>query len=115
MAYCTATGWGELKSSPEAEFVLQTPAAPETAKAVGYTGKISVSWSAVDGAEKYHLQRRVYRNGEWSSWTNIDTKLTTTSYADKDVTKDIKYQYRVRAYNAAGWGSFTVTAGAKER
>jgi len=68
-----------------------------------------VSWSAVEGATKYCLFRRVYNGSSWGTWEAVMTNRNT-SYADKDVTAGTKYQYKVRAYTASGWSGFTVSS-----
>ena len=64
-----------------------------------------MTWGAVNGATKYLLERRVYKDGAWSSWATLSTKLTGTSYTDTNVTAGRKYQYRVYAYNG-NWGDY---------
>ena len=57
---------------------------------------VDISWTPVDGAEKY----RVYYYGS-RGWTKL-TDTTACSFTDKDVESGYHYTYTVRCINAAG-------------
>ena len=60
--------------------------------------EITLSWSAVDGATSYQLQRRT-NGGDWG--TPMDAGSGTT-YTDMDLAPSTTYDYEVRAVNVAG-------------
>jgi hypothetical protein len=83
------------------------PLPPENVTAESNSGKVNISWSAVEGATKYLLQRR-YNNGSgWKSWGTISSEYTGTSYVDNKVTAGYTYQYRVYSYNGEWSSTFT--------
>lgn len=70
-------------------------------KSATYNAKskaVTVKWTAVAGAEEYHVYRRV----AGGAWELIDSS-STNSYVDKDVKANSYYVYTVRAIN--GWRS----------
>lgn len=98
--------WGDYSApvNVKAQTIVK-PAAPDPA--VTYAGgKVNVTWAAVSGAKKYALYRSCYKNGAWTGWTIISTKLTGTGYSDTGVEAGYRYQYRMKAYNGA-WSSYS--------
>lgn len=71
----------------------------------------TVSWTrhASTGApySKQYLYRRL-GSGEWAQIATLSG--TATSYADKSTVANAKYDYRLRAYNSAGYSSYSSTA-----
>ena len=68
---------------------------PKISKAESINGGVKISWSKVNGAEKY----RIYYKGS-KGWTRmVDT--TSTSYIDKDVSSGKNYTYTVRCINSS--------------
>ena len=56
---------------------------------------VTITWKAVDGAEKYVVQRSTSRNG---TYTNLKTlKSTVTTYKDSTAESDTLYFYRIKA------------------
>ena len=53
---------------------------------------VVVKWTAIEGAEKYNL----YRKTDTTNWKRIVT-TTKTSFSDKALSNNVKYQYTVRA------------------
>lgn len=86
------------------EFVVsssqpQPPTNPSTftANATSATS-VALSWSAVNGATGYALDRRL-GTGNYSL---LASNLTALTYTDNTVTANTTYTYRLRAVNAAG-------------
>ena len=57
---------------------------------------VSVKWSAVSGAAKYRVYRKI--NGSWTKLTDT----ASTSYTDTNVTKGETYVYTIRCMNSSG-------------
>ena len=74
------------------------PPAP-TLTAAAQASAITVSWTAVDGAARYELQRWEESAG---AWVRISDALTGTTYSDSDVEAGKTYYYSVRALTADG-------------
>lgn len=55
---------------------------------------VSLSWSAVDGADGYAVYRYDEKQG---AWINI-AQVTDTSYVDAGLSADTEYQYKISAY-----------------
>ena len=53
---------------------------------------VVVKWTAVEGAENYNL----YRKTDSTGWRKVVT-TSKTSFADKNLSNNVKYQYTVRA------------------
>ena len=70
---------------------LATPTV--TLSNVASTGKIKVSWTKVDGAAKYQVQRATSKNGTYS----VVKTTTSLSYTDTNTTAGKTYYYKVRA------------------
>ena len=90
---------------------MSTPPGIPTGLGTTSTGptEISLSWTAVDGAASYQLQRRS-NGGAWGS--PMDAGSGTT-YTDMDLTPSTTYDYEVRAVNPAGsseWSSVVTAA-----
>ncbi len=80
---------------PEAEEL----AAPVISTAnVASSGKIKISWDAVDGASKYYIYRKVGSNGSYKYLTST----TKTSLTNTSTEAGTTYYYKVRAVDADG-------------
>lgn len=53
---------------------------------------VVVKWTAIEGADKYNL----YRKTDSTGWKKVIT-TAKTSFADKSLSNNVKYQYTVRA------------------
>ena len=62
------------------------------------TGKITLTWKAVSGAEKYEIYRATSEKGTYSRRTST----TNTTYTDKNATAGQKYYYYVKAISSQG-------------
>ena len=86
---------------------------PDTPMNFGVTSsgptEIALSWTAVDGASSYHIQRRT-NGGTWGSPMDVGSG---TTYTDMDLAPSTTYDYEVRAVNAAGssqWSAVVTAA-----
>lgn len=63
----------------------------------------TLRWNAVNGAvaSKYQLERAQAADGPWAT---VSDMLTGGSCSDMGLAEETAYYYRVRAYNANGWG-----------
>jgi titin len=75
------------------------PPAPVTSATTISSTQINVSWTNVAGETGYKIER----SPDGAEWTEVATKLANLlTYSDTGLSADTSYQYRVRAYNAAG-------------
>ncbi|MGN1120189.1 MAG: leucine-rich repeat domain-containing protein [Oscillospiraceae bacterium] len=79
---------------------------PQNVKATAGDKSVTVTWSEVDGAEKYRVQRL---NG--STWATI-AYPTTTTYTDTTVTNGTSYSYRVLSYVDGAWSGVSAVVSA---
>lgn len=77
------------------ELPLPTNVQAAGAVASGGAPAVRVTWSAVQGAEGYSVERRV---GGAGSYSTVGSNLTATEYVDSDVEEGQSYSYRVRAH-----------------
>ena len=71
---------------------IAAPSAPETVVASASTGKITVIWTACDGATQYNVYRY---NG--TAYKYIGTTYDVTSYVNSGVTAGTTYYYKIVA------------------
>ena len=76
---------------------LPPPLAPMTA--MQSDSMISITWSAVAGATHYKLYRSTASGGPY---TQVEEKITATSYVDSDLDADILYYYQLKVCNDKG-------------
>ena len=89
---CTACG----KADPN--YIPPLAAPTITLSNVASTGKIKITWTAVEGAAKYEIWRATSKDGEFTRLsTTSGTRLTNTS-----TTAGKTYYYKVRAVAADG-------------
>jgi len=77
---------GKLQKGPEV-----------TASNVASSGKVKLSWNAVDGAAKYKL----YRSADNKTWTRLTTTTSTTA-TNTQINAGEKYYYYVTAVDEKG-------------
>ena len=90
---------------------LQAPSTPAGLTAKASSGKVSLSWSASQGAASYNVYRGTAAGGE--SLTPLATNITATTYLDSTVTNGTKYFYKVAAVNAGGTSALSTEVSAK--
>ena len=76
------------------------PEAPTNVRATAGNGKVTVTWDAVNGAEKYALY--IYEDGEY---TPLSDMITGTSYTMTGLTNGTKYGFKVKAYANGLWSA----------
>ena len=88
-----------------------------TVGASAATGKITVAWTKVEGAEGYRVYRRA-GSGSWKAVKTI-TSASTRKYVDTNVKKGTVYSYIVLAYTKATgsvvWGMYNEGATVKAK
>ncbi len=105
--YAVATENGSVTSVIGAGSVSHTfLASPEFLKVENIVDGISLSWSFVDGAEKYEVYRKTDIGKDWQ----LITTTTAGSYLDTDVLNGVTYFYTVKALNGTTLSSFNTSA-----
>ncbi|MGN1316154.1 MAG: leucine-rich repeat protein [Acutalibacteraceae bacterium] len=84
-------------------------AAPKLTKVESTSSGVKVTWGKTSGADSYIVYRKTYSNGKWSSWSEIKTGATGTSYTDTNVKSGEYYRYTVRAKNESGLSGYDST------
>ena len=95
------TGWSEptWKGVPCAQWDPMANARIEvTASNVAKTGKVQLTWNAVDGAVSYKVYRATSKEGKYS----LMKTLTSTVYTNTNATAGKYYYYKVVAVAADG-------------
>ncbi len=101
-------GWGSWTTSRNFTLTCSLPAtASLTSPANGATGlaqPVVFDWSDVAGATNYQIQ--VDDSSDFSS-PLIDQQSVTSTYSGSSMNASTTYNWRVRAQNSCGWGSWT--------
>ena len=97
--------FGGASAIVSAKPAAAAPAAPTNVKATSGTGKITLTWNAVNGATKYKVRRH---NG--TSWADYKI-VTETTLTDTDVTVGTTYKYAVYAYGSK-WSAASASVAA---
>ncbi|MGB2959853.1 MAG: T9SS type A sorting domain-containing protein [Bacteroidota bacterium] len=106
----TVTNPGALaKLKMSATYTFTSPSAPVPLSpadgAVVEGSSVSTSWSKTEpGASRYWFE---IATDSLFSATVVDSSITDTSHTVSSLTIGIRYWWKVRAYNAAGWGPFS--------
>jgi len=83
------------------------PKAPSnlTARAKS-SSQIDLRWQDnADNEDGFKIERKAWFGGEWGEIKRVGSK--TTTYSDAGLRPDTVYYYRVRAYNSAGYSSYS--------
>ena len=93
---CNAAGCSDLSDADEGWRETRVTGVPTnvTASDGTYSDKVSVSWDAVTGADKYLVYRSENDTGPYTLQTD---SLTTTSYEDTSATPGVTYWYKIQA------------------
>lgn len=83
-------------------------ATPTLSKPTNNNGSVSVKWKAVKGAKGYRVYRKTSKAGKWT----LLSKVSGTSYTDKNIKSGSNYFYTVRAYNGNNLSSFNSSGAA---
>ena len=80
-----------------------------TAENVASTGKVKLTWDAVEGAAKYEVYRSTSKNGTYSKLTTT----TSTTIINSKIDAGITYYYKVKAIheNASANSAFSAAVG----
>ena len=102
------SAYGPFKASTEVGFMAgSTPGDISKVTVKATSGKITVTWTASEGAAGYIVQRRVKGS---DTWENLNTNVTALSYVDKTAKAGTTYQYRIRPRNGSIYGNFKASA-----
>ncbi|MBQ8842858.1 MAG: hypothetical protein IJZ65_09545, partial [Ruminiclostridium sp.] len=95
--------------SPASAVVSAKPfdTTPKNVKAVAGDKRVTISWTAVSGAEKYRVQR--YSGSSWSTLAYP----TTNSYTNTGLTNGTTYKYRVLVSVNGEWSPVSAVVSAK--
>lgn len=102
---CNSYGCSDFSQADSGTAATQPPAAPGNVQASDgtYSDRVRVTWSAVPGAARYEVHRSAARDGTYE----LIGETTATSYDDTAVSAGTTYWYKVRAWNALGYGPFS--------
>ena len=95
--------------SDESAIVSATPVCitPQNVKAVGGSGKATITWNAVSGASNYVVMVK-----KGTSWVTLGSTGTKTSYIATGLTSGGKYYFAVKAYVNGAWSDMSEPAAA---
>lgn len=102
---CNQYGCSDFSAPDSGIAALQIPAAPQNVQASDgtYSDRVRVTWNAVSGAAGYEVHRATSQNGAYE----LIGDTNGTTYDDGTVTVGTTYWYKVRAWNALGYGPFS--------
>jgi cellulose 1,4-beta-cellobiosidase len=92
---------GESDASNEVNVSLGGIATPVNLTASTVAGQVNLVWDAVSGATGYNVYRGTTQTGTITGKSKIATGVSTTSYSDLAVTRDVTYFYQVTAIDAS--------------
>jgi fibronectin type 3 domain-containing protein len=92
-------GYGAAVLLTDAGVDLAAPDAPADLGAEGSTGRVALSWSAVEDAASYRVWRSVLSGG---GYRMVGTVEDATSFEDRSVRNGTRVHYVVTAVDAAG-------------
>lgn len=87
------------------------PTAPSAAKATYNSDtKATVSWTNNSAVPRDYTKLFVERRVDGGAWSQVASlSASSTSYADTSLSSNHAYEWRVRAYNPAGYSSYAAT------
>ena len=103
------TDWGAWATTTASTGLCKPPGPGGLSASAPGENSVSVSWTALTGADKYEVQYRQGSSGNWSTYKN---DITGTSPTVSGLQCDTGYQFRVRAYGdgvtyRADWGAWS--------
>lgn len=106
---------GYSSYSPEANATpggTTAPATPSNLQAVAASSsQINLTWNDNSNNEtNFRIERKTGTGGSFTEITTVNAN--TTSYSNTGLTASTTYYYRIRAYNAAGYSSYSPEANA---
>ena len=101
--------WGAWATTTASTGLCKPPGPGGLSASAPGENSVSVSWTALTGADKYEVQ---YRQGSSGNWTTYNNDITGTSRIVDGLRCDTGYQFRVRAYGdgvtyRADWGAWS--------
>jgi alpha-L-fucosidase 2 len=102
----------QLLVSPAArsnDVVKATPPAPTSLTAIPGNARVSLNWTASEGANSYNIGRSTTNGGFYAT---IATNITSLGYLDASLTNGTTYYYVVSAVNLWGQGANSTQANA---
>ena len=101
--------WGAWATTTASTGLCKPPGPGGLSASAPGENSVSVSWTALTGADKYEVQYRQGSSGNWSTYKN---DITGTSPTVSGLQCDTGYQFRVRAYGdgvtyRADWGAWS--------
>ncbi|MDR2446317.1 MAG: fibronectin type III domain-containing protein [Treponema sp.] len=109
VAASNSGGAGEQSGAVSA---LTIPDVPSPVSAVtASSSSITVSWSAVTGAQEYYIYRSSTADGAYAKLTTT-AAITGTSYTDTGLSSNTAYYYKVAARNSVGAGEQSISVSA---
>lgn len=97
----SSEGWGGWSGSVGVQGVPTAPTSVVGTASSSVSGRINVSWTAPSDTNGGITNYYVYRDDTYVGQTGN----ATTSYADDGLVRGTSYTYKVRAYNAIGYGA----------
>ena len=91
-----------------------TPGTPSVTSISASSNAITLKWGKISGADGYRVYRKANDAAKWTQIANVKG----VTYTDKNISKNVKYTYTVRAYkgkvlseyNKTGWYSAVLSA-----
>lgn len=94
--YRTVNGKNVYSSYSPVKYGATGPAVPKIKSVTGSTGKASVTWNKVSGADGYEVYMSTSKNGSYSKAAKVGA--STTSYTKTALSEGKTYYFKVRAY-----------------
>lgn len=92
-------------STPARAYAKPTPPSFSSLSFSG--GNVAVSWVNKASTSAPYTKLELSRSINGGTWAVVSTWASSpTSYADSIVASNSSFQYRLRAYNSSGWGSY---------
>ena len=102
---CNSYGCSDFSEADAGFAAASAPGAPQNVQATDgtYSDRVRITWSPVPGASRYEVHRATSLDGTYE----LIGETTATTYDDTAVTVGTTYWYKVRAWNALGYGPFS--------